>query len=128
MRKYRAVVAGGLGAVVAAASAVEGFFRFGERWQHYRRTAEVLKAEFWRYSQLSGPYKDSPDHSHAFSTFVERVEHTPWETNWRLISPRFSPRQTSSPGSSPSPKSGEPGPHPGAGPSSSKSPGPVTST
>ena len=70
------VIAGAPGAVVAAASAVEGFFRFGERWQHYRRTAEVLKAEFWRYSQLSGPYKDSPDHSHAFSTFVERVEHT----------------------------------------------------
>ena len=121
------VVAGGLGAVVAAASAVEGFFRFGERWQHYRRTAEVLKAEFWRYSQLSGPYKDSPDHSHAFSTFVERVEHTlgdELETYFTAIQPKTDVV----PGSSPSPKSGEPGPHPGRGPSSSKSPGPVTST
>jgi hypothetical protein len=121
------VLAGVLGVVVAAASAVEGFFRFGERWQHYRRTAEVLKAEFWRYSQLSGPYKDSPDHSHAFSTFVERVEHTlgdDVETYFTAIQPKTD----SAPGSSPSPKSGEPGPNPGRVPSSPKSPGPITST
>ena len=101
------VVAGVLGAVVAGASAVEGFFRFGERWQHYRRTAEGLKAEFWRYSQLSGPYKDSPDSGHAFPTFVERVEHTlgdELETYFTAIQPK----SDSALGSSPRPKSGEP--------------------
>ena len=124
---YRAWSPEALGVVVAAASAVEGFFRFGERWQHYRRTAEALKAEFWRFSQLSGPYKDSPDHSHAFSTFVERVEHVLGE-DLETYFAAIQPKADSAHESSPSLKSGEPGPHPERGPSSPKGPGPVTST
>lgn len=68
------VAAGLLGVVVAAASAVEGLYRFGERWEHYRRGAEALKAEFWRMTQLGGPYRDFPDHRAAFPIFVDRVE------------------------------------------------------
>ena len=68
-----------LGVTVAAASAVEGLFRFGERWRHYRRTVEALKAEFWLPAQLAGPYRGSSDRRHAFPAFVERVEHLPRE-------------------------------------------------
>ena len=121
------VLAGLLGAVVAGASAIEGFFRFGERWHHYRRTAEGLKAEFWGYNQLTGPYKDSPDHSHAFPTFVERVEHTlgdELETYFTAIQPKTD----TSRGSSPGPKTGETGPRPASRTHAFEEPGAVAST
>jgi hypothetical protein len=119
------VLAGILGVIVAAASAVEGLFRYGERWQHYRRTAEALKAEFWRFSQLSGPYKDSPDLSHAFSTFVERVEHTLGEDVETYFT-AIQPRSDSGPGSSPGPKPVQPAHPQESGASAPKAPGPVT--
>src|SRR5262249_55866695 len=34
--------------LVAAAVAVEGFFHYGDRWRHYRRTAEMLKSQGWQ--------------------------------------------------------------------------------
>lgn len=58
--------------VVAVSAAVEGFFRFGERWRHYRSLVEELKTEGWDFLELSGPYK-AKDHEAAYPTFVERV-------------------------------------------------------
>jgi hypothetical protein len=61
--------------VTAASAAVEGFFRFGERWRTYRRTAEQLKTEGWLYLQLAGRYGvDGADHRALYSAFVNRVE------------------------------------------------------
>jgi hypothetical protein len=61
--------------VTAASAAVEGFFRFGERWRTYRRTAEQLKTEGWLYFQLSGRYGfDGADHKALYGAFVNRVE------------------------------------------------------
>jgi hypothetical protein len=61
--------------VTAASAAVEGFFRFGERWRTYRRTAEQLKTEGWLYLQLAGPYAvDGADHRGLYGAFVNRVE------------------------------------------------------
>ncbi|HEX6727178.1 MAG TPA: DUF4231 domain-containing protein, partial [Nitrospira sp.] len=42
--------------VVAFSAAVEEFFRYGERWRHYRQMTESLKSEGWQFLQLSGPY------------------------------------------------------------------------
>lgn len=67
-------VAIGLSGVVAISSAVEEFFHYGERWQHYRRTAESLKIQGWQFSQLSGPYTDYESHTKAFSIFANQVE------------------------------------------------------
>jgi hypothetical protein len=64
----------GLSLVVAISAAVEGFFRYGERWRHYRRTVELLKAEGWRFMQRGGGYADFTDHGEAFPTFAGRVE------------------------------------------------------
>jgi hypothetical protein len=64
----------GLSLVVAISAAVEGFFRYGERWRHYRRTVEFLKAEGWRFLQRSGGYGDFADHAEALPTFAGRVE------------------------------------------------------
>jgi hypothetical protein len=63
----------GLSLVVAIAAAVEGFFRYGERWRTFRRTAEGLKAQAWQYFQLAGPYRDST-HRAAFPAFAAQVE------------------------------------------------------
>jgi Protein of unknown function (DUF4231) len=64
----------GLGLVVAISVAVEGFFHFGDRWRQYRRDAELLKAEGWQFSQLSGPYRSAATHGEGYSAFVDRVE------------------------------------------------------
>jgi hypothetical protein len=67
-------VATGLGALVAIASAVEGFFRYGERWRNFRNTVELLKIEGWQFFQLSGPYSRRRSHAHAYEKFTARVE------------------------------------------------------
>ena len=60
--------------VVALSAAVEGFFRFGDRWRHYRGLVEELKSEGWAFHELSGPYRaEDAKHKTAFPTFVDRV-------------------------------------------------------
>ncbi len=60
--------------VVAVSAAVEGFFRFGERWRHYRSLVEELKSEGWNLYELAGPYRaDGATHATAFPAFVDRV-------------------------------------------------------
>ncbi|MGI9023554.1 MAG: DUF4231 domain-containing protein [Acidimicrobiales bacterium] len=62
-----------LGLLVALAVSLEGFFRFGERWRHYRRTAELLKIEGWQFFESAGPYQGL-DHRSAFPSFASRTE------------------------------------------------------
>jgi hypothetical protein len=57
---------------VAVALAVESFFRWGERWTHYRRMAELLKSEGWLFIQLAPPYQGT--HADAYPAFAGRVE------------------------------------------------------
>ncbi len=67
-------VAVGLSLVVATSAAVEGFFNFGQRWRHYRRTVERLKAEGWLFFELVGDYVSENGHAGAFPRFAARVE------------------------------------------------------
>ena len=61
--------------VVAVSAAIEGFFRFGERWRNYRSTAERLKMEGWLFFQLAGPYSgEAATHEDGYSAFASRVE------------------------------------------------------
>lgn len=53
---------------------VQAFFHFGEKWRNYRRSVELLKIEGWQFFQLSGPYKDRPDHTAAYKEFASNVE------------------------------------------------------
>jgi hypothetical protein len=64
----------GLSLLVATSAAVEEFFRFGERWRHYRDTAEQLKREGWLFLQLSGRYRRYRRHAAAYPVFATRVE------------------------------------------------------
>jgi nitrate reductase alpha subunit len=63
-----------LGIVVAAATGVEHFLNSGQRWRHYRGTAELMKSEAWLYLELAGDYARYSRHDAAFSTFVARAE------------------------------------------------------
>ena len=63
-----------LSLLVAAAVAVEGFFRYGERWRHYRRTAELLKSQGWQFFELAGVYASHRTHRTAFRAFATAVE------------------------------------------------------
>jgi hypothetical protein len=60
--------------VVGLSAALEGFFRLGERWRHYRRGVEELKGEGWDYYELAGGYKDAADHHAAFPAFAAKVQ------------------------------------------------------
>jgi hypothetical protein len=57
---------------VAVSLAVESFFRWGERWTHYRRMSELLKSEGWLFFQLAPPYLGT--HADAYPAFAGRVE------------------------------------------------------
>jgi hypothetical protein len=63
----------GLGLLVALAVSLEGFFKFGDKWRHYRRTAELLKIEGWQFFESAGPYQGL-DHRSAFPSFAARTE------------------------------------------------------
>jgi hypothetical protein len=58
---------------VALSAAVEEFFRYGERWRHYRQMTESLKSEGWQFLQLSGVYANQT-HITAYPAFAARVE------------------------------------------------------
>ena len=62
-----------LSLVVAIAAALDGFFKYGERWRSFRRVTELLKAHGWQYFELSGPYA-AADHASAFTQFAAQVE------------------------------------------------------
>ena len=68
--RYAIVV---LGLLVAVSAALEEFFRYGERWRHYRHTVEWLKIEGWRFFQLSDPYRNRT-HAEAYPVFADRIE------------------------------------------------------
>lgn len=62
-----------IGLLVALATALEEFFKFGERWRHYRRVIEALRKEWWSYYGQSGSYTGQ-DHAAGFCGFAEQVE------------------------------------------------------
>lgn len=61
---------------VAVCAGLEEVFHFGDRWRHYRRSAELLKTIGWQYLMLSGAFRRYGSHAAAFTTFAERVEDT----------------------------------------------------
>jgi Protein of unknown function (DUF4231) len=63
-----------LSLAVALAAALDGFFRFGDRWRNYRRTAEALKSQGWQFLQLAGPYAGFQSHSKAYPVFAGQIE------------------------------------------------------
>jgi hypothetical protein len=64
----------GVSLLVAISAAVEGFFRYGERWRQYRRTAELLKTDGCQFLQLTGNYRRHAAHGSAYPLFASRVE------------------------------------------------------
>jgi hypothetical protein len=63
--------------MVAAAVGLDEFFHFGERWRHYRRTAELLKTEGWLFIEGGGDYRRlhrKDFHNHVFPRFATKVE------------------------------------------------------
>jgi uncharacterized protein DUF4231 len=68
------VAAGVISVLVALSAALEEFFHYGERWRHYRLTAEQLKGDGWRFmSGLSAD--DSPERrTSSFERFAAKIE------------------------------------------------------
>lgn len=74
MDKALKVATVGLSAVVTASSAIEVFYKFGDRWYSYRRSVELLKSQGWQFFQLSGSYRSFKNHADALPAFTEQVE------------------------------------------------------
>jgi hypothetical protein len=64
----------GVSVLVAVLAALEEIFHFGDRWRHYRRTAERLKSLGWQYMMLNGPFRKFQTHSEAYAAFTDQVE------------------------------------------------------
>lgn len=60
--------------IVSISAGVHEFFRYGDRWRHYRGTVEDLKSEGWHYIQQTGRYRSIGSHERAYKRFAERVE------------------------------------------------------
>jgi Protein of unknown function (DUF4231) len=64
--------------LVAASVGLDSFFHYGDRWRHFRRTAERLKAEGWLFIEGGGRYKQhhnrSDFHDRFFPLFATKVE------------------------------------------------------
>lgn len=60
--------------VVSVSAGVHEFFRFGDRWRHYRGTVESLKSEGWHFIQQTGRYRNIGGHTKGYKRFAERVE------------------------------------------------------
>ena len=82
-----------LGLVLGCATAIDQFFDFGERWRHYRRTSERLKAEGWLFLELAGDYEGAPNHGAVFARFAKRVEDLLREDVDSFIAQVAAPRQ-----------------------------------
>lgn len=63
----------GTSLAVGVALALDGFLNLGERWRHYRRSAEILKSQGWRLIQRTEPYTGLADED-AARMFAARVE------------------------------------------------------
>jgi Protein of unknown function (DUF4231) len=64
--------------LVAIAVGLDSFFHFGDRWRHFRRTAELLKTEGWLFIEGAGRYKAHQHfadfHDRFFPFFASKVE------------------------------------------------------
>lgn len=74
VREFIGWLAFGLSQAVAISAAVEEFFHYGDRYRHYRNTAEAMKIEGWQFLQLSGFYHQAENHTAIYSDFAQRVE------------------------------------------------------
>jgi hypothetical protein len=67
-----------LSVLVASAVALDELFHWGERWRHYRRTAELLKMEGWLFIEGGGRYREHQHranfHDRFFPIFATKVE------------------------------------------------------
>jgi hypothetical protein len=70
--------------LVAAATALENVYHFGDDWRNFRQTLESLKRERALYDAAAGPY-GSP--KTAFRRFVERSENIIAEETGRYFPP-----------------------------------------
>ena len=59
--------------VVALSAAVEGFFRFGDRWRHYRSLVEELKTEGWSYPRAERPVRRRRRHARVGISQLRRA-------------------------------------------------------
>ena len=72
--KIKSRVVMGLSLCIASCVAVEEFFNFGEKSLNYRKAAETMKGEWWKFQTLTGKYSKFSNIDTAIPVFAQRVE------------------------------------------------------
>ncbi len=72
--KIKSRVVMGLSLSIASCVAVEEFFNFGEKSLNYRKAAETMKGEWWKFQTLTGKYSKFSNIDTALPVFAQRVE------------------------------------------------------
>ena len=62
-----------LGVVVAIGIGLNQILKYEDRWNLYRRNAELLKNEGENFIGLGGAYHEAADHQHAFRDFNTNI-------------------------------------------------------
>lgn len=60
--------------MVSITAGLDEFFKYGDRWRHYRSIVEELKIIGWQYFQLAGRFKDFKSHHVGYISFVNTIE------------------------------------------------------
>lgn len=81
-----------LSILVAAATAVENIFKFGNNWRNFRQTEEALKQQRFLFEARAGRYRRSKD---PFTLFVETCEGVMAQETQRFFSAEEKREQTS---------------------------------
>lgn len=63
-----------LSQMVAISASVDEYFTFSEKQILYRKTAEALKSEVWKFLQLTGSYQKYANHSEGYPSFALQIE------------------------------------------------------
>ena len=72
--KIKSRIALGLSLSIASCIAVEDFLNFGEKSLNYRKAAEAMKSEWWKFQTLTGRYTKFSSIETAIPAFAQRVE------------------------------------------------------
>jgi len=59
---------------VTISASISEFFKYGDRWRHYRATVESLKSEGWQFIQSTGSYRSFKKHDEGYKRFASKVE------------------------------------------------------
>ncbi len=77
-----------LSLAIPVCTGLMAIFRFQEKWNIYRNTAESIKSEFYKFETKTGAYSTE----NSFNIFVEKIEIILNNNNQKWTDTQFNPK------------------------------------